>query len=149
MIVLVSIVIVSKSYSFGIFCALEQKVVRRSAGALSRTLIQIFCSSLFFQQNRQAQVILSQRLNINLDRREKEKALLVVIWDRLCPMRRFTTTFSRLTLENASQVRQKFEIQIPRWRKFNRWFPLLLLSSQQGRGGQIAIPPSLNTISTI
>ena len=74
MIVLVSIiVIVSKGYSFGIFCALEQKVVRRSAGALSRTLIQIFCSSLFFQQNRQAQVILSQRLNINLDRREKKK----------------------------------------------------------------------------
>ena len=104
MIVVVSIVIVSKGYSFGIFCALEQKVVRRSAGALSRTLIQIFCSSLFFQQNRQAQVILSQRLNINLDRREKKKLLLVVIWDRLCPMRRFTTTFSRLTLENASQV---------------------------------------------
>ena len=72
-IVLVSIVIVSKGYSFGIFCALEQKVVRRSAGALSRTLIQIFCSSLFFQQNWQAQVILSQRLNINLDRREKKK----------------------------------------------------------------------------
>ena len=74
MIVLVSIVIVSKGYSFGIFCALEQKVVRRSAGALSRTLIQIFCSSLFFQQNRQAQVILSQRLNINLDEKRKSAA---------------------------------------------------------------------------
>ena len=73
MIVLVSIVIVSKGYSFGIFCALEQKVVRRSAGALSRTLIQIFCSSLFLQRSQQAQVILSQQLNINLDWTKKGK----------------------------------------------------------------------------
>ena len=92
------------------------------------------------QQSQQAQVILSQQLNINLELQDKERREKMVIWSKCRPMRRFTATFSRLTLENNSPAAgQEFEFQILRWSKFNRWFTLFTGPVSAGLGWVVTV----------
>ena len=98
-----------------------------------------FLLLIFLQRSQQAQVILSQQLNINLDRcrtKKRKEKVYAGHREQVPPMRRFTATFSRLTLENNSPVGQEFEFQILRWSKFNRRFTLLRVRCQQELDGR-------------